>query len=97
MKKQNEAPPKWREYRRIKLRLIILALGWMPFVVVVLEVSTLNRRLEPITILMFPYLLYTMYVMLRFQLYRCPNCGVSLFVLQLYRRTCPGCGIPINK
>jgi len=49
----------WREYRRIKLRLIILGLGWMPFGFVVLEVSNLNRRLEPITLLMFPYFFYT--------------------------------------
>jgi hypothetical protein len=87
----------WREYRRFKLRLIVLALGWMPFVFVVLEVSTLNRRLGSITVLMFPYLAYTMYALPRFELYRCPSRGVSLFFLQIYRRTCPGCGIPISK
>jgi hypothetical protein len=97
MKKQNESPTMWREYRRIKLRLIILALGWMPFGFLLLEVSTLNRQLEPITLLMFPYFVYTMFILMRFQSYRCPNCGVSLFVGRFFRRTCKGCGIQINK
>ena len=87
----------WRGYRRIKLRLIILVLGWMPFGILLLEISSLNRRLEPITFLMIAYLVYMFVTMLQYLSYRCPNCDVSLFGRQLYRRTCPGCGILINK
>jgi len=97
MKKQNEAPKMWSGYRRIKLRLIILALGWMPFGVLLLEISSLNRRLESITFLMIAYWVYLIVTMLQYLSYRCPNCDVSLFGRQLYRRTCPGCGILINK
>lgn len=88
----------WAGYRRVKRRLIILALGWIPFGFLLLEISTLNRLLEPITFLMVVYLVWLMVTLLQFETYRCPKCGVSLFLrLPLFPRKCAGCGIPINK
>lgn len=97
MAKQHEAPEMWREYQRIKLKLIILVLGWLPFGALLLEVSSLNHVLEPVTFLLIPYMVFGTYTLLRFLLYRCPTCSVSFFGGQLHRRTCPKCGIPINK
>jgi hypothetical protein len=98
MTKQDEAPELWGHYRRVKRRLIILALGWMPVVFLLLEISTLNRRLEPVTWLLFAYMVWFMIALLQFQTYRCPKCGVSLFLrLGFFFRKCAGCGIAINK
>ncbi len=100
MTKQDEAasPELWAGYRRVKRRLIILALGWMPFGFLLLEISTLNRRLEPVTFLLIAYMAYLFITLLQFETYRCPKCGASLFLrLQLFPRKCAGCGIPINK
>jgi hypothetical protein len=98
MTKQDEVPELWRHYRRVKRRFILLALGWMPFCVLLLEISTLNRRLEPITLLLFAYMAWFMVALLQFETYRCPKCGVSFFLRwPPFPRKCAGCGIPINK
>jgi len=95
--KQKETPKMWKEYRRIKLRLIILFLAWMPLGFLILKLSSLNHRLEPVSLLLFAYMGYIGFTLIQVMTYRCPNCDTSLFGRRLYPRTCPGCGIPINK
>jgi hypothetical protein len=99
MKQGGAAPPAlWAGYRRVKRRLIVLALGWIPFAYLFLEISDMNPRLWPIIFLLGAYFVYLMITLIQFQLSRCPNCHVPLFGgLQLFPRQCRGCGIRINK
>jgi len=86
----------WRKYRRVKWRLIVLALGWIPFGVLVLEISSLSRGFEYVSLLSVVYTLYLFYTLVQFELIRCPNCGVRLHIRRSFR-TCGGCGIRINR
>jgi hypothetical protein len=71
---QIENQQMWRKYRRVKWRLIVLALGWIPFGVLVLEISSLSRGFEYVSLLLVVYLLYLFYTLVEFELIRCPNC-----------------------
>jgi hypothetical protein len=86
----------WRKYRRAKWRLIVLALGWIPFGVLVLEISSLSRGFEYASLFIVVYALYLFYTLVKFELIRCPNCGVRLHIRRSFR-TCGGCGIRINR
>jgi Cytochrome oxidase complex assembly protein 1 len=86
----------WQKYRRAKWRLIVLALGWMPFGVLIWSIASLNRELELVSFLIVVYALYLFYTLVQFELIRCPNCGVRLHFRRSFR-TCGGCGIGINR
>jgi hypothetical protein len=100
----------WKEYRRIKQRLILLILGWFPFGILVFGISSLSDWLCKFGLIKFgfvlgifnlvlgiSYMVFAMVTWLQYISYRCPSCDVSFRGRQLYRRTCPECGIPINK
>ena len=93
---QIENQQMWRKYRRVKRRLIVLALGWIPFGILILTISSLNREFEYVSIVTAIYLLYLFYTLVQFELIRCPNCGVRLHIRRSFR-TCGGCGIRINR
>jgi hypothetical protein len=110
LRRQNDAPQMWREYRRIKLRLVVLISGWFPFGILVFGMSSLADSLCEFGLIKFSFVLgiinlvmavfymaFGMVTLFQYQGYRCPNCDVSFRGRQLYRRTCPGCGIPINR
>ena len=76
MNEPTEVPQMWTKYRRVKWRLIVLALGWIPFGVLVLEISSLSRGFEYASLFIVVYALYLFYTLVKFELIRCPNCGV---------------------
>ncbi len=87
----------WSDYKRVKFRLILLLVCWIPFGAVigillpaVLDTFTITYGLAVV------YALYTGFVWLQYGFYSCPNCGVAYCGRQLWRRTCPKCGIEIN-
>jgi hypothetical protein len=87
----------WSEYRRIKHRFLFLLLGWFPFAIV------MGKGLPPIigtdvpsVVLIIAYMLFIAFMFLQYLLYPCPNCGTSYRGWQLYRRTCPHCGVEID-
>jgi hypothetical protein len=99
----------WKEYRRVKRRLIILVLGWVPFCLIFAGVSSLVYWLYKFglvklgfvleifnSVLSISYMVFVMITLMQYQLYRCPNCEASLWMQQIHRRTCRTCGIPIN-
>ena len=88
----------WVEYRRIKLRLLVLLFGWLPFcllAIVALPLIFLTELLGTVAVIV--YMLVLAYTALQYALYPCPQCGGSLKGRQLYRETCPHCGTPINR
>lgn len=96
MNQPNEVPQMWRGYRRVKRRLIVLALGWIPFGVLVGKISSINQGFEYISFLIVLYALFLFFTLVQFQLIRCPNCGVRLH-FRRSRGKCGGCGIRINS
>lgn len=93
---QTQNQQMWRTYRRVKRRLIVLALGWIPFGILILTISSLSRGLEIVSIVIVAYALYLFYTLVQFELIRCPNCGVRLHIRRSFR-ICGGCGIRINR
>jgi hypothetical protein len=88
----------WKEYRRIKLRLLILLFGWMPFGLLIgAALPVIFGSYEPTYVMAVVYVILMAYTALQYGLYPCPNCGTTYRGRQLYRRTCPQCGIPINN
>jgi len=88
----------WSEYRHIKLKLLILLFGWIPFGIILgAMLPLLFHSYVPSYALAVSYIVLLAYTALRYALYPCPNCGLSLRGRQFYRRTCPRCGTPINK
>ena len=88
----------WGEYRRIKHRLLILIAGWIPFgVLCVVAIPGIFGTYVPCYALAITYMVLMAYTLLQYQLYPCPNCGATFRGCQIYRRTCPKCGIPINE
>ena len=87
----------WGEYRRIKLRLIVMVLGWMPFGMLLMStVPKIFSTYVPCYVLALAYVVVMAYTMLMYMGYPCPNCGTSFRGRQLYRRICPQCSTPIN-
>jgi hypothetical protein len=92
-----EAIPVWSEYRRIKRRLLILLLGWFPFVILVgMGLGRILGTFVPSYVLTAAYMVFLAFTYLQWGLYACPNCGTSYRGRQMYRRTCPQCGLAIN-
>jgi hypothetical protein len=88
----------WKEYRRIKRRLIVLLVGWIPFGVIIGAVlPVVLHTYTPSYILAIVYMLTIGYTWLQYGFYTCPRCGLILRGRQFYRANCPQCDTPINK
>ncbi len=87
----------WSEYRRVKRRLIVLLIGWVPVLLVVGGLLPIILHIYvPSYLIAVAYMLLTGFAWLQYVFSSCPNCGVTLRGRQLYRRTCPQCGVVIN-
>lgn len=88
----------WSEYRRIKLRLLVLLLGWIPFGVLLgAGLPKIFHSYTPSYVLAAVYVVLMAYTFLQFGLYPCPNCGMSFKCWQLFGQSCPNCGLAINR
>ena len=88
----------WAEYRRIKVRLLVLLFGWTPFGVLLgAGLPVIFGSYVPSYALAIAYALVLAYTFLQYMLYACPNCGHSFRGKQLRKKACPNCGIEINK
>jgi hypothetical protein len=88
----------WSEYRRIKLRLLIMVIGWLPFMIlVVVAVPNIFGTYTPSFALALTYMVAMAYTLLMYLGYSCPNCGTSYKGRQLFHQTCHKCGLPINR
>jgi hypothetical protein len=95
---KKEANLVWSEYRRIKHRLVILLFGWLPFGLILgAGLPVMFGTFTPSYVLATAYVIYTAFTFLQYGLYPCPNCGTTYRCRQLYRRTCPHCGVEIDK
>ena len=87
----------WNEYRQIRLRLIILLIGWIPFALISVIASSVIFHSEELGYgASIAYMCFSAYTALKYLLYPCPQCGVLLAGKQLYRRSCPRCEVLIN-
>jgi hypothetical protein len=88
----------WNEYRRIKLRLLVLLIGWVPFGVLCgAGLPFIFGTYVPSYALAAAYMLFTAYSFLKYELYPCPNCGSSLRGRQLFQKVCSNCCVEINS
>ena len=88
----------WREYRKVKLRLVALLCGWLPFGILIgWLLPHLVGSFLPTYILAGLYALGLLYSWLTYAFFPCPNCGQSFRGRQLYRSTCPHCGVLIKQ
>jgi predicted RNA-binding Zn-ribbon protein involved in translation (DUF1610 family) len=88
----------WGKYRGIKLRLLVLLVGWIPFGLILgAALPAMFGSYVPSYALGVVYLLSLAYTFLQYALYPCPNCGASYRAKQLYQQKCPRCGVPINR
>jgi hypothetical protein len=87
----------WSAYKQLKVRLIGLLACWIPFGALIGVLLPAILHTFTITYgLAAAYALYTGFVWLQYGFYSCPNCGLAYRGRQLWRRTCPKCGIEIN-
>ena len=94
----HEPSSEWNHYRQVKLRLIVLLLGWIPFGVLIggpLPVVLHDYR--PTYVLAIVYMLVIGWTWLQYGFYPCPGCGSALRGQQFYRKTCPTCSTVINR
>lgn len=90
--------PHWAHYRRIKLRLILLMAGLVPFFVLILSpLPDAARTNTPSYVLAAIYLILTAIAWFQYGSYRCLHCRASYRGKQLFRNRCPRCGILINR
>ncbi len=88
----------WGEYRRVKLRLLVLLFGWLPFGLILGTVlPAVLGSYTPSYVLAIGYALVWAYTLFQYLLYPCPVCGRSYRGWNLYRRSCPRCGTVINR
>jgi uncharacterized membrane protein YfcA len=88
----------WKKYRSIKLRLLVLLFGWIPFGLILgAALPAMFGSYVPSYALGLAYLLVLAYTFLQYALYPCPNCGASYRAKQLFRQECPRCAVPINR
>jgi predicted RNA-binding Zn-ribbon protein involved in translation (DUF1610 family) len=88
----------WKEYRRIKHRLLILLFGWVPFGMLLgIGLPRIFGTFVPSYVLAFAYVIVLAYTFLQYGLYPCPNCGSRYMNRQLFHSTCGQCGIQINR
>jgi hypothetical protein len=88
----------WQDYRKVKLRLIVLLIGWIPFGILMgALVPVVLHSYAPSYVAAVVYVLFIGFSWLQYGLYPCPICGSSYRGRQLYREACPKCGTPINQ
>jgi hypothetical protein len=88
----------WQGYRKVKLRLIVLLAGWIPFGIFIgALLPIVLHTYTPSYVLGIAYMLFVGFTWLEYGFYPCPECGTSYHGRQLYRKTCPKCGILINR
>ncbi|MGB6305168.1 MAG: hypothetical protein WBF45_15590, partial [Acidobacteriaceae bacterium] len=87
----------WSDYKRTKHCLIALLIFWIPFGALtgVLLPAILHTFIVTY-ILALVYVLFTGYAWLQYAFFPCPNCDIPYRGRQLWRRTCPKCGVEIN-
>jgi hypothetical protein len=87
----------WQGYRKAKLRLIVLLVGWIPFGIFVGALLPIILHTYTASyVLAVAYMLLVGWSWLEYGFYPCPECGISYRGPQLYRKTCPKCGAIIN-
>ena len=88
----------WSDYRKVKHRLVALLAMWIPFGMLIGILLPIASHIFTITyVSAIIYALYGGFTWLQYSLFPCPKCGNSYRGKQLWRRTCPNCGIEINK
>ena len=88
----------WADYRHLKLRFLVLLIGWLPFGVVCgAAIPAIFGTYVPSYALALAYALFLLYTWLMYLCYPCPNCGKSLWGRQLFSKACKHCGLEINK
>jgi hypothetical protein len=88
----------WQDYRKVKLRLIVLLVDWIPFGILMgALVPVILHSYTPSYVGAVIYMLVIGFNWLRCGFYPCPVCGTSYRGSQLYRKTCAKCGTPINQ
>jgi len=93
-----ECLSRWKEYRRLKMILLTLICGWVPFGLLIGYVLPLLSGTYIATyVAAAMYGVALMVSWLRYAFYSCPNCGTSLRGSQLYRKKCRECGEIINR
>jgi hypothetical protein len=88
----------WVNYRHLKLRFLVLLIGWVPFGVLCgVAIPAIFGSYVPCYALALAYALFMAYTWLMYLGYPCPNCGRSLAGRQLFWKKCKSCGLEINK
>jgi hypothetical protein len=88
----------WADYRNLKLRLLVLLVGWVPFGVLCgAAIPVIFGTYVPSYALALAYMLFAAYTWLMYVAYPCPKCGKSLRGRQLFWKTCKHCGLEINN
>jgi len=90
-------PSVWADYRHLRLRLVVLLIGWVPFGVLCgAAIPVIVGMHVPSYALALAYLLFLAYTWLMYAFYPCPNCGKSLRGRQLFWKACKQCGLEID-
>jgi hypothetical protein len=89
---------RWKEYRRLRMTLLALICGWVPFGLLIGYVLPLLFGTYIATyVAAAMYGVALMVSWLRYAFYSCPSCGTSLRGSQFYREKCRECGELINR
>ncbi len=90
--------PHWAHYRRIKLRLILLLAGLVPFFALLIFALPAAGGSNTLSYVMASsYLTLVAVTWFQYGSYRCLHCRTSYRGRQLFRNRCPRCGILINQ
>ena len=88
----------WRHYRFMKKQVIVLLIATIPFC---LACGYLTPRLfggdnTPAYGIFIVFMLYWTFAFQGYLTHACPKCGKIYNGCQIYRSTCPQCGVTIN-
>lgn len=87
----------WKDYRKIKLRLIVLLCGCIPFGLLLTDVlPDVMGGYAPSCLLGGCYICFTGFSWLQYRSYPCFYCRRPYRGEQLYRKRCSHCGVLIN-
>ena len=87
----------WIEYRKIKRRLVILFICFVPFAY--LDVAVLPNLIGtnvPSFALVIAYAIVMAYLFFKYAFYECPECGERYNGIPMPRKKCPKCGLAID-